>query len=269
MSEKKYYWLKLKNDFFSQKEIKKLRKIAGGDTYTIIYLKMQLHSLQNGGKLFYEGYEDNFADEIALEIDEESENVRVTLLFLEKHGLIEKSDKNEYSIPIVENSSGSETSTAIRVRKHRQKEKMLQCSISVTPVKQNDNGEIEIEIEKELDIELELDKKKNIIPYKEIIDYLNKKTSSNYKYTTDKTKNLIKSRINEGFNIKDFKKCIDNMEIAWACDEKMAQYLRPETLFGTKFESYVNYKNAKKHETTSQRMLRELEEGEMEVVNDE
>ena len=46
-NSKKYYWLKLKNDFFTSKEMKKLRKIAGGDTYTIIYLKLQLLSLQN------------------------------------------------------------------------------------------------------------------------------------------------------------------------------------------------------------------------------
>ena len=56
---KKYYWFKLKEDFFRQKEIKKLRKIAGGDTYTIIYLKMQLLSLQNAGILKYSAIEDN------------------------------------------------------------------------------------------------------------------------------------------------------------------------------------------------------------------
>ena len=68
MARKKYYWLKLKNDFFRQKEIKKLRQIAGGDTYVIIYLKMQLLSLQNNGRLFFEGYEDTFANELALEL---------------------------------------------------------------------------------------------------------------------------------------------------------------------------------------------------------
>ena len=51
-SIKRYYWLKLKENFFNQKEVKKLRRVAGGDTYTIIYLKLQLLSLKNGGKLF-------------------------------------------------------------------------------------------------------------------------------------------------------------------------------------------------------------------------
>lgn len=90
MSEKRYYWLKLKDDFFNQKEIKKLRKIAGGDTYTIIYLKLQLLSLQNEGVIAYEGIEDNFVDEMALTLDEDVENVRVTILYLQKVGFLEE-----------------------------------------------------------------------------------------------------------------------------------------------------------------------------------
>ena len=61
---KKYYWLKLKNNFFSQPKIKKLRKIAGGDTYTIIYLKMQLYSLEDDGKLYFDGIEEDFVEEM-------------------------------------------------------------------------------------------------------------------------------------------------------------------------------------------------------------
>ena len=70
---KRYYWLKLPDDFFRQKPIKKLRKIAGGDTYTVIYLKMLLISLKNDGKLYFDGVEDNFCEELALELDEEEE----------------------------------------------------------------------------------------------------------------------------------------------------------------------------------------------------
>lgn len=62
---KRCYWLKLKADWFLDKHIKKLRSIAGGDTHTIIYLKMMLLSLKDEGKLYFEGVEDNFASEIA------------------------------------------------------------------------------------------------------------------------------------------------------------------------------------------------------------
>ena len=78
--------------------------------------------------------------------------------------------------------------------------------------------------------------------YEEIVEYLNFKTGSNYKHTTPKTRELIKNRFKEGFITDDFKACIDNQVILWLNDPKMNKYLRPETLFGTKFESYVNAK---------------------------
>jgi uncharacterized phage protein (TIGR02220 family) len=78
------------------------------------------------------------------------------------------------------------------------------------------------------------------IPFKEIIDYLNSKAEKNYKASTDKTKSCIKARYNEGFKKEDFIKVIDNKCKEWKGDPKMDRYLRPETLFGPKFESYLN-----------------------------
>ncbi len=106
----------------------------------------------------------------------------------------------------------------------------------------------EKEEEKEEEKEYNNNNNKNIIcvvdeiPYLEIIEYLNYKTESSYKHTTPKTKELIKNRFKEGFELKDFKKCIDNQTTLWLKDPKMNKYLRPETLFGNKFESYVNNK---------------------------
>jgi predicted phage replisome organizer len=157
MGNKKYYWLKLKNDFFTNKKIKKLRKIAGGDTYTIIYLKMQLLSITNEGKLYFDNVEDSFADELALELDEDVENVKVTLMFLIKNGLLVEINCDEYLLPEAQDAIGKESASAERVRKHRelkqQQQKALQCNTEVT--KSN------IEIEKEKDIDIELEKKKD------------------------------------------------------------------------------------------------------------
>lgn len=75
---------------------------------------------------------------------------------------------------------------------------------------------------------------------REIIDYLNSKIGTHYRATTRKTQSLIKARMNEGFTVDDFKKVIDNKSAEWGKDSKMSKYLRPETLFGTKFESYLN-----------------------------
>lgn len=80
------------------------------------------------------------------------------------------------------------------------------------------------------------------IPYSRIIDYLNAKTGSKYKSTSTKTQTLIKTRWNERFTEQDFYTVIDNKVATWLNDPKMNKFLRPETLFGTKFEGYLNEK---------------------------
>ncbi len=163
---KKYIWLKLKEDFFQQKPIKKLRKMAGGATFTLIYLKMQLLSLKSEGKLYFDNVEENFAEEIALELDETVDDVKMTLLFLEKNNLIEVGDlPDEYILPQVMDCIGSETAAAERKRKQRLREKLLieqksnitaiGCDI-VTPSSQPvTKGHIEKEIEKDKEIDIE------------------------------------------------------------------------------------------------------------------
>ena len=74
----------------------------------------------------------------------------------------------------------------------------------------------------------------------EVISYLNLKAGTNYKTTTPKTRTLIKARLKEGFTLDDFYTVIDKKVLLWGKDIKMQAYLRPETLFGTKFESYLN-----------------------------
>ena len=81
---------------------------------------------------------------------------------------------------------------------------------------------------------------KDIIPFSEIVSFLNQKTGKNFKPTTNKTQTSIEARWNEGFVVDDFKKVINAKANDWKHDEKMSKYLRPETLFGTKFEGYLN-----------------------------
>ena len=157
MSEpKRYFWLKLHKDFFQRKEIKRLRKIAGGDTYTIIYLKMLLRSIMSDGKLYFDGLEDDFASELALDLDEKEENVQITVAYLIKSGLLEMCSDDEYYLPDAKDNTGTETAVASRVRKHREKQKALQCNTDVTQVKHLCNGEIEKDIEKDIEIEKEI-----------------------------------------------------------------------------------------------------------------
>lgn len=78
------------------------------------------------------------------------------------------------------------------------------------------------------------------IPFKLITDLLNQMSEKNYRHTTPKTQQLIKARWNEGFRFDDFKKVILAKCFEWRDNPDMSKFLRPETLFGTKFEGYLN-----------------------------
>ena len=178
MGEKRYYWLKLRNDFFDSVRMKKLRSVAGGDTYTIIYLKLQLAALETEGSLVYEGIENSIAEELALLINEKPEDVGLTLNFLQSVGLCELSkDGTLCTLPEVMINTGSETASTQRSRAFR-KRQALQCNTSATQLQQTRN--VEIDIEKEIEIEREKKDKKEAPPRRfakptlsEIEDFIN------------------------------------------------------------------------------------------------
>lgn len=242
MSNKTYFWLKLKDDFFDEIEIKRLRRMAGGDTYTIIYLKMLLLSLKEDGNLFFNGVGDDFVDELSLDIDEDLDNVKMTIAYLKSKGLLEIVSDRKYHLNALPEMVGKETDSARRMRRKRQRDnnKALETSQSDKLVTRSDT---EIEKELELEKELEIDKtvvEKLDIDYSEIVEYLNLKAEKQYRSTTKKTQSLIKARVNEGFTADDFKKVIDNKAAEWKNDKDMNKFIRPETLFGNKFEGYLN-----------------------------
>ena len=84
-------------------------------------------------------------------------------------------------------------------------------------------------------------------PYKEIIDYLNEKTGRKYKHTAKVNQRVIKARMNEGYTLEDFKTVIDKKSVGWNNDVKMKEFLRPETLFSTKFDRYLNEETKNKN----------------------
>ena len=132
-------------DFFQSPVIKKLRRIAGGDTYTIIYLKLQLMSIPDGGVIKLTGIEDDPADEIALMIDEATDNVAVTLAFLQKHKLLEVID-DTFFLPQAAENIGNESESARRMRKLRKlketQEKDALENINKKQIKQSENLEL-------------------------------------------------------------------------------------------------------------------------------
>ena len=124
MSERMYYWLQLPKDFFNDMRIKKLRRIAGGDKYTIIYQQMLLEAMNTDGYLYYEGIFSSFAEEFAFKIDEEPADVSATMIFLQQVGYLQIVDGgNAYYLPELEGMVGHVSSAALRQRKKRERDK--------------------------------------------------------------------------------------------------------------------------------------------------
>lgn len=222
---KRYYWLKLMADFFNQPRIKKLRKIAGGDTYTIIYLKMQLLSLKTDAILSFEGIENTFAEELALTMDEDPENVKVALKFLEAQGMIEQLSETEYCLTETDKLIGSEAYSTERSRRCRERaalvkkeEKALQCNTDETQC--NDDATAcneEIEIEKEIDNNSiadailtppEQQKPENPHIFTTIQSLYNSICGSYPRLVkmSEKRKKAIRARIKSGYTLDDFKR---------------------------------------------------------------
>lgn len=204
MAEKRYFWMKLPEDFFQSKRIKKLRNLAGGDTYTIIYLKMQLKALKTDGYLYFDGIMSDFAEELALDIDENPEDVKVTIQYLLSVGLLETSDDETYCLCFLKDMIGSETAHTQRQRDYikRKKERELlekasQNDADVTQMLRTGDAEIDIEIDIDKDIDNNTSKKQ--INYQEIINLYHQNCPSFPKVTkiTEARKKLIRARLKD------------------------------------------------------------------------
>lgn len=206
---KRYYWLKLPEDFFRQKEIKSLRKIAGGDTYTIIYQKMLLLSLSNNGVLFFDGIEKDFVSELALDIDEDEDNVAITVQYLKAKGILLELENDEFLLTTCAEMVGSETASTRRSRKHRNEQKALLCNTDAT----KRNGEIEKEIDIEIEKEIEGEVKRSPVNYQEIVDLYNDTCVSFPRVQTlsNNRKKTIKARLNS-YTVDDFKTLFQKAE---------------------------------------------------------
>lgn len=202
---------------------------------------------------------------------------------LEKMGLLEKID-NTYFIEEALNMTNQTVGAREKQIQRQNKEdncppecppdcppncppykyKEINTNKKTKPKKNKKKEKIEIEKQYSIDestgevIETEIVTKNEMI-YKNIIDYLNLRLGTNYKSSSAKTRSLIDARLNEGFTEEDFKIVIDKKYDAWHDDEDMAQYLRPETLFSNKFESYLNQPIITKERTLKDISMKEID----------
>ena len=190
MENKRYYWLKLKDDFFDDKYIKALKKLPSGDSIVLIYLKMQLRALKTNGYIYYDKIMPNIEDELSLILDEDINIVKLTLASLSQYGLIEFGDDSIHLIAMPIDTIGNEGSSSERMRRYRERQKALkqlentlipsQCDTNVTNCYKNEQiSDVDINIDKELEINEELDlevvidtlKKKELLSEHELITY--------------------------------------------------------------------------------------------------
>lgn len=235
-------WIKLSTNMPENRKIKRIRRLPDGNNVVLfwVFLLSKAGESNNSGGLFFLEDMPYTVDDLAEEFDFTHDFVNFALATLEKMQMIERYDeivyiKNWEKYQSTDKLEKIREQTRKRVANHRNKNKEVALRQNVTLHVTQSNA---TEEDKELD--KELDKEKEEIPYVEIINYLNDATGKKYRASTNKTKTCIKARWKEGFRLDDFKKVIDTKTSEWKNDSKMSQYLRPETLFGNKFEGYLN-----------------------------
>ena len=243
---KRYYWLKLKENFFEDETIKLLKAMENGKDYIIFLLQLRLKSINTEGHLNFKDIMPYNEKMLATITDTNIDIVRAALKIFEDIGLISRLDNGTIYMEHLQELIGSESSSAARVRKHRelqyQEVKALPCNSEVTKC----NTEIEIDIDTEKDTE----KEREYIPYPAIINHLNTVCGTQYKHSSKATQRHIKARWNEGYRLEDFQAVIDIKAAQWKKDKDYSKYLRPQTLFSPKFEAYLNERKSAETEVT-------------------
>ena len=263
-----YFWLKVDKKFFDNLFIKRLKNMPGGYTMTVIYIRLMLESLEDDCILYYEGYFDSLVQELALKLDVSEDDINMTVAYFTKCGLIQIDDDGHATLSQAKAMVESETNWAKYKRDQRKNSQNLPKLENVQNKKTISNS-CPTEIEKENRVnsksnnlyldnilsgnpdynfptwleetaikDLEKTKHKELwIP----IVYLNQVANKRYKFV-DKTKRLLLARFKEGYTLEDFKQVIDIKTAEWKDSPEFSKYLRPETLFGTKFDGYLNQK---------------------------
>lgn len=266
--DKKYYYMRLKENFFDSDEMIILENMDNkeGIIYSNILLKLYLRSLKNEGRLM-------FNERIPFNSQMLSTIVRHPVGVVEKAlkafvelGLVEIMDNGAIYMLDIQNFIGKTSTEADRKKVYRAKIATEKEALSINGQmsrQMSDKRTPELELKKER--EKEKEKKKEYIveenfifpdylsekaveqikkgnpknyEFRIPIAYLNQVTDKNFQFVEKNTK-LVKSRLTEGYTLDDFKKVVDLKFDEWKATD-MSKYIRPETLFGNKFDGYLN-----------------------------
>lgn len=237
-------WIKLATGLPDNRKIKQIRKLPQGDTIALMWVfLMCLAGETNDDGMVYFMPEIPYTDEmLADQFDIDVNTVRLAIATYQRFGMIEIIDEiiclsSWEKWQAVDKLSEMREKTRQRVAKHREKQRLsagggnVTCNVTVTP---GNAVDIDTDIDKEIE-------ERNKKLYIAVVSYLNEKAGTKYKATTAKTKTVIHARLAEGFDLDDFKSVIDKKCADWLGTD-YEKFLRPETLFGTKFEGYLNQK---------------------------
>lgn len=237
-NKSKFFWIRLTDSFLTSDTVDFLMEQEGGANYVVLYQMLCLKTVNNNGILGRQ------LGEILVEYDAEKiqrdckyfsiDTVRVALELYKALGMVYQLENGFLRIADFEKLIGSTSIGAEKKKEQRENKKALESAQKMLGGQKVDNcpPDIDIYIDKEIE-------KDNI--YKNIIDYLNEQIGTHYRPTNKTTQKHINARLTDGYTLEDFKIVIDKMCAKWKGTD-MEQYLRPETLFGTKFESYLNAK---------------------------
>lgn len=264
--DKRFYWLKLKEDFFDEDTISFIEEQENGKDYCIFYLKLCLKSLRTNGKLIRcvgETLLPYDVKSIARATKTDFDTAGTALKLFQKLGIISVANTGEIYISQINELVGSETDKAGMMRKIRAQkspqngnnvtkplpksyqqvtESLLKSGNNVAQsIESRDKSIDNIDTSNEVSLSGKPDDANSkSYPYAEIVNHLNQKTGSNYQSTCKKTRELIRARFADGHDVDAFKRAVDNQVALWWHDFKMRPYLRPETLFSPKMDGYAN-----------------------------
>lgn len=233
-------WIKICTDIFNDEKILLIENLPEADSIIVIWFKLLcMAGKQNNGGVFMMNDKIAYTDEMLATIFRKNINtVRLALTTFEQYGMVEIVN-NTITIPNWEKHQNldkleqAKEKNRQRVAAHRERQKLLAGGndySNVTPVTSND-------VDKDKEEDKEKEKRKEI--YISVIDRLNEKAGTNYRASSKATQGHINARLAEGYTVDDFFKVIDKKVTEWKGGE-MEKYLRPETLFGNKFENYLN-----------------------------
>lgn len=250
MSEVK--WIKLATGLPDNRKIKQIRKLPQGDTIALLWVfLMCLAGETNDDGAVYFLPEIPYTDEmLADQFGMDVNTVRLGLATFQRFGMVEIVDDIIHleaweKWQSVDKLSEIREKNRKRVARHREKKRLAAGNADC-----NVTGNVTVTLGNAIDIDLDKEKEeeseKNREIYTAVVSYLNEKAGTNYRASAEKTKEKIRARLAEGFTLEDFKTVIDNKCAEWL-NTDYAKFLRPETLFGPKFEGYLNQRGVGKH----------------------